>query len=447
MALAVGGGTMYSAAEIEDNQMRDARLEQIGSTIISFIEDELGDGGSDYKSTAVHKTRPTSSMLYRYQVWTPKGTLVLRSYEAPADRSFMALTSFGFGMTKLNGEAYRTFALPSRDGQFVVQIAECIDEQIRQLAVVTAYCVAFLILPFGLIFFVTWQMLRASMGSVRSIASQLTDRNPLDVTKLQVDRPPEELLPVLRSLDELIGRIGGALSIERRFTSVAAHEMRTPLAGLRAHAQLAVTAQDAEESRDALKAVIQGVDRASHLLNQLLDIARIEGVHQNRSPLFIEMDIAAVCSDALHESVLAALKKGISIETDFRVRRLQGAQLPMFLILRNLVANAVLYSPNGGKVRVSTLSEGDRPVLLVDDSGPGIDRANRELAFERFNRLGQRETEGVGLGLSIVLMAVQAHGAKISLLDSPLGGLRCQIVFAPEREDAHVSLAPELANA
>lgn len=429
MALFVGGFAMYSAAEIEDKQMRDARLEQMGSTIMAFVEEEIAVEGKGSVPPAVHTTRPTAAMLYRYQVWTSSGTLVLRSHEAPSDRSFVDLAHFGFGSARLGAEDYRTFALPSRDGHFVIQVAESVDEQVRQLALVTGYCVAFLILPFGLIFLATGLLLRRSLTSIRSIASQLTNRNPLDVTKLEVDSPPEEMLPVLRSLDALIERIGQAISVERRFTSVAAHEMRTPLAGLRAHAQLAVAATSAEESRDALDAVIRGVDRASHLLNQLLDIARIEGIAKEGSLLFEELDVASICDDALRDVLPVALKKAVRISVDLQSTGLRGLPLGLFLIVRNLVANAVLYCPRGGEVRVSSTREAGRFALIVDDSGPGIPVADREHAFERFNRLGQRDIEGVGLGLSIVLMAVELHRAKITLLDSPLGGLRCQVGF------------------
>jgi two-component system OmpR family sensor kinase/two-component system sensor histidine kinase QseC len=108
---------------------------------------------------------------------------------------------------------------------------------------------------------------------------------------------------------------------------------------------------------------------------------------------------------------------------------MEGLPFGLFLVMRNLLANAVLYCPPGGRVQLTTSLEGGCPVITVDDSGPGIPPENRERAFERFNRLGQYETEGVGLGLSIVLMVVELHGARISLLDSPLGGLRCQVVF------------------
>jgi two-component system OmpR family sensor kinase/two-component system sensor histidine kinase QseC len=425
-ALLVGGMAMYSAAEIEDRQMLDARLEQLGATILAFAESGEVSGANGGNAVA---TRPTSALLYRYQIWTPRGRLILRSHEAP-DRPMADLNRFGFATVQLEGEEYRTFSLPTRDGLFVIQVAECLSERQGQLALVTMYYVGFLILPFGLIFGATWLLLRRSLRAVRSIATQLTNRNPLDVTRLEVENPPQEMLPVLLSIDALFERIGQAISVERRFTSFAAHELRTPLAGLRAHAQLAVSASNAEESRDALAAVIEGVDRASHLLTQLLDIARIEGMPKDGDFAFREFDVAAVCAGALRDIGPLAAKKGVSVTCDFRVERFQAQLLGVSLIVRNLVANAVLYSPVGGSVRISTAREDGLAVLIVDDSGPGIAAEDRERAFERFNRLGRRDVQGVGLGLSIVLMAVELHRAKITLLDSPLGGLRCRILFS-----------------
>ena len=448
-ALVVGGVAVYWAAQIEDDQMRDARLEQVGSTILSLVDDELvsasASSGTDKVQALEHKTRPTAALLYRYQVWTTNGALLLRSHEAPANRSFVELTRLGFTTVTFGGEEYRTFTLPSRDGRFVIQVAECLDEQVGQLAVAAGRTLLFMVIPFALILIATSLLLRGALAPIHSVAAQLTDRNPLDVAKLQVESPPQELLPVLRSFDALMERIRHAISIERRFTSVAAHEMRTPLAGLRAHAQLAVEAASTEESRAALDAVIHGVDRASHLLNQLLDIARIEGM-VTEGPPFKEVEVAAIFDDALRDMLPLAKSKGIRIETELRLEKLRGSPLSLLLIVRNLVANAVLYCPRGGQVRLFFGSAGGRPTLVVDDSGPGISEADRERAFERFNRLGQRDTEGVGLGLSIVLMAVELHRAKISLLDSPLGGLRCQISFvATTTHDAAERVTSTLA--
>jgi signal transduction histidine kinase len=428
MALVVGGLAMYSAAKIQENQMLDARLEQLGSTILSFVDDELPHERAAVAEPAI-KTRPSATTLYRYQVWTREGDLVLRSHEAPADRSWVDLGQLGFSTVSLGGEELRTLALPSRDGRFVIQVAESVDERIKQLGFITAYYVGFLVLPFALILVTTGSLLRRALASIRSIAAQLTDRNPLDVTTLQVDSPPEEMLPIVKSLNELFARVGHAISIERRFTSVAAHEMRTPLAGLRAQAQLAVSASNAEDSRDALDAVMQGVDRASHLLNQLLDIARVEGIAKGASLLTKPVEIAAVCADALCDVTPLARKKRVAVDVVLELETFDGIALGLFLVIRNLALNAVLYCPHGGSVVISMCQEAGHAVLTVDDSGPGIAAQDRERAFERFNRLGQSDTQGVGLGLSIVLMIVELHQAKITLLESPLGGLRCRIDF------------------
>ncbi|MEQ1806216.1 MAG: ATP-binding protein, partial [Burkholderiaceae bacterium] len=140
-------------------------------------------------------------------------------------------------------------------------------------------------------------------------------------------------------------------------------------------------------------------------------------------------DLEEVWLNLAHEFEPRAAKKQISLSVDFSVRVLSGHAFALSLLLRNLVANAINYTPAGGRVRVSSATEGEVLLLRVDDSGPGIPAIERERAFERFNRLGLTQIEGVGLGLSIVLSVVELHHAAIRLLDSPLGGLRAQVAF------------------
>lgn len=443
-ALIVGGLAMYSAAEIQDRQILDARLEMFGSTILALVEDHVQGAPKDLPASRYSlRSRPAGALLYRYQVWSVDGTLLLRSHEAPALQPLIEPSHFGFRTVRMDGEEYRAFALSSRDGRLVVQVAEGLDESVKQLGVLTLYYVGFLILPFGLILGATWLLLRRSLGSIRSITSQLTSRNPLDVTRVEVDRPPEEMLPILNSLEALFGRTRHAISVERRFTSVAAHEMRTPLAGLRAHAQLAVSSTNAEELREELAAVIQGVDGACHMLNQLLDIARIEGVARDTHQL-TPVDLPAILDDVMGDLRTTIGKKSLTVTSDLKRDRINGLPMALKLIVRNLVANAVMYCPLEGRVHVSTFIESGDFSLVVDDSGPGIPEADRDNAFERFNRLGQRHIDGVGLGLSIVLMAVELHGARIALLDSPLGGLRCKVDFADVEGEAQAIFVPAL---
>jgi signal transduction histidine kinase len=209
--------------------------------------------------------------------------------------------------------------------------------------------------------------------------------------------------------------------------------MRTPLGGLRAHAQLATFATSPEELQDALKSLMVGADRAAHLIDQLLDLARIESLGGESGAVHEAIDLDEVWQGLLHELAPRAAKRQIALAMEFSAPAVSGHGFALSLLLRNLVTNAINYTPPGGRVRVSSALQdsGAQVVLLrVDDSGPGIPAHERERAFERFNRLGQTKIEGVGLGLSIVLSVVKLQDARIQLLDSPLGGLRVQVALA-----------------
>lgn len=429
-SLSFGGLAIYWAASIEENQMLDARLEHLGSTILAFVEEELSEvdsvGAMKYHNL---KTRPTAALLYRYQVWSSESALLMRSFEAEPVAPLMPLSRLGFDTVKFNGEEYRALSLPTKDHKFVIQVAENIDERWSQTGLMTAYYVSFLLIPFGLVYGATWGLLRRSMKSIDTMADQLKHRNPLDLTPVLLDRPPKELMPILMSIDTLFSRVGHALSAERRFTSVAAHEMRTPLAGLRAQAQLASSARNDDELQDALRSLRLGVDRASHMLDQLLDLARIEGLPTGNDVHMERINIRDVYQGVIQDLGPRGATKDISIGALFLAETLQGHGFAFSVLLRNLLANAILYSPVGGRVEVHLAAEGGVTALTVDDAGPGIRVTDRERSFERFNRLGQTQTEGVGLGLSIVLSVVELHGAKIRLRDSPLGGLRVEVRF------------------
>ncbi len=446
-SLVFGGLAMYWAASIEEDQIHDARLEHLGATVLAFIEEELE--GLDSPHAASHpalKTRPSAALLYRYQVWSRSGALLLRSHEAPPDRPLMDLELRGFHTSHIDGEEYRTFAVPTRNKEYIVQVAENISERWAQTALITFYYVGFLLVPFGLVSIATWLMLRRSLHSIDTMADQLRHRNPLDLTPVQVDSPPRELLPILRAVDTLFARVGQALSVERRFTAVAAHEMRTPLSGLRAHAQLATMAESPQELNDALGSVIVGADRAAYLIDQLLDLARIESLGGDSDVPRQAIRLEDLWHDLAHELAPRAAKKRISLVADFSAPSVAGHGFALSLLLRNLVANAINYTPAGGSVRLSSELRGREVCVCVDDSGPGIAEVERERAFERFNRLGQTQIDGVGLGLSIVLSVVELHRAKIQLLASPLGGLRAQVQFAGAL-DAPTAVRNESAHA
>lgn len=435
-SLLFGGVAMYSAASIEGDQMMDASLEHLGATVLAFVEEEIEEE-MDEVTAGRHtlplnlKTRPSVALLYRFQVWTQHGTLLMRSHEAPDDRPLMALERYGFDSVRIGGEVYRSFAVPTKNREFVIQVAENVDERWTQTVKLTLYYVAFLLVPLAFVFGATLLWLRRSLHSVDSLATQLGQRRALDFTPVDVIDPPRELLPILKSVDGLIERVGRALSIERGFTAVAAHEMRTPLAGLRAHAQLATRAESESELKLALDSLMVGADRASYLIDQLLDLARVDTMPKDVESLFEPVDLSDVYQGVMQELGPRGAKKRVNFAARFPVGDVLGHRFAVHVLMRNLIANAIAYTPEGGQVEVSARRQDDLVILVIDDSGPGIRREDRERALERFNRLGRTHADGVGLGLAIVHSVADLHSATLTLCDSPLGGLRVEVGFAP----------------
>ena len=307
--LLAGSAAMFWAAEKEDQRLLDSRLEDLARTVLSFSEHEiteiLGEGRTEMMHT---ETAATLGSRYRYQIWTRHGTLVLHSYLSSKIAPMQPLGQTGFSTQRIEGEEFRVFAMEGNGGEMVIQVAECLDERESALGAVSAYFIAFLVLPITLIFVATWWMLRRSLRAIDTSAAQLSTRSPIDLTPVVTDNPPRELQPMISSINSLLGRVERTLSLERGFTAVAAHELRTPLAGLRAQAQIAVSATSPAELAEALALEMSGVDRASHLLDQLLDLARIEA---GALPVRREaVDLAELARQVLAERAEAALAGG-----------------------------------------------------------------------------------------------------------------------------------------
>lgn len=431
--LLAGGFAMYQAADREDQRMLDERLAALSQTILRFSEHEIREILEDGRDTEpVHQeTAATLGSRYLYQIWTGDGRLLLRSYKAPASTPMAPLAQRGFGDAQFDSETFRTFAQEGRDGM-VIQVAECLDERESAVGIVSIYFLSFLLVPFLLIIGITHWLLKRSLRAIDSSAQQLGTRSPLDLTPVQADNPPQELRPMLGAINGLFGRIEAALSIERGFTAVAAHEMRTPLAGLRAQAQLATRTTDPAELQECLRSLMLGVDRASHLLDQLLDLARSDSlVTQARLLQGQTVDVNEVYQNVMSDLGPSAAQRELAMKAHFNATEAPALELGLHLLLHNLVGNAIRYTPPGGSVEISTSRADGAFTLTVDDSGPGIPPGQEAQAFERFNRLGQMDPNGVGLGLSIVHSVVQAHRAAIRLLRSPLGGLRVEVQFQP----------------
>jgi two-component system sensor histidine kinase QseC len=199
---------------------------------------------------------------------------------------------------------------------------------------------------------------------------------------------------------------------ERRFTSDAAHELRTPIAALRAQLQVAQRTPDPGERQSAIAKALLGTDRMTHLVAQLLALARLEA--ESAGHLDARVDLGPLLQEAVDERSAQAAAKGIRLQTDIEAEcGISGNAELLRVLLRNLLDNAIRYAGDGGRVKAALALAQDHVLLSVADDGPGVAGADREMLGQRFHRFGPQTAEGVGLGLSIVRRIAELHGAEL----------------------------------
>jgi two-component system sensor histidine kinase TctE len=264
------------------------------------------------------------------------------------------------------------------------------------------------------------------------LRAQIEARSHRDLTPLDEPRTPTEVRPLVRAINELLQRLQGAIVSQQRFIADAAHQLRTPLAGLRTHAELALREQDLAGMRQRVRALMQATDRSARLAHQLLALALAEPEASAAAPMG-EIDLVAIARDVTAEWVPRALARqlDLGLACDADAIRIRGNAVLLRELLVNLVDNAICYTPPGGRITVGVQYDAATVTLSVEDNGPGIPRGDRERVFERFQRLAENSTEGCGLGLAIVREIAQAHGAAVRIDDGAEGkGARVSIRFS-----------------
>jgi len=428
--LLFGSVGMYRAAAVEDDHIAEERVELLAQEILQSAKDSLaGKSRNGQESNSQLNGDFPEVGPNKYQVWLHNGSKLLRSFNAPGSQPIVPLDTIGHNRIKIQSENFTVYAAATPDREIVVQVAERSPDRMVQISYIAGKYLAFILLPLGIVLFVIQLLLKRTFRSLDHLAANLQSRGPGDVTTTIVENPPREILPIVQSLDSLFRRVSHAMSVEHRFTSVAAHELRTPLAGIRAQAQIASKARDQYELQDSLNSVLLGVDKAKRVIEQLIDLAKVESTGGDVEWSNLPVSLSNIYEQVMDELAPKAHARKVKLTVEFAEDQIQGLDFAIYMLMRNLIANAILYCPEGGSVDVRTLRQGENVVLTIDDTGPGIPVQARESAFEKFNRLGKSGSDGVGLGLSIAAQVAELHRAKIELLDSPLGGLRAQVIF------------------
>lgn len=415
---------VWNGANHELEELLDGHLAQAGALIAAHGGEDDDDGYYVVQVPGLQgKTKPVL-----WQIWR-KGELVQRSTGAPAEP--LAVRERGFASRELSGEAWRVFSTGAlRDGSSV-HIAERLSDRQDILHALTRNLLWPMLVALPLLAFAILLAVRASLAPLRRLGTLLATRGPLSLEPLPLDGAPAEVRPLVAAINALLARIERALAQEKRFTADAAHELRTPIAALRAQAQVALASTDARERGAALEAMLAASDRAARLLEQLLMLARLDAhdalSHAERA------DLGVLARSALAQLADSAPERNDDIELRADApAEIRGQPVLIEVLLRNLFDNALRYTRPGEPVLVSLAASGGETQLCVEDGGAGLDATAMARLGERFFRAAPEGPPGTGLGWSISRRIAGLHGATVEVDRSPgLGGLRIRLRFPP----------------
>lgn len=407
----------YRTARAETDDIFDYHMQQMAASLRSglSVNGSIDAGNAEPEEEGVD---------FLVQIWTAEGVRVFQSANAVLpDRAVL-----GFSNIQANGTTYRVFSMQSRAQ--IIQVAQ--DMAVRKamastLALRTVVPIA--VMAPLLMLIVGW-VVSASLAPVTRVQRQVASRQADDLTAVSDAGLPTEIQPLVNELNLLFGRVRQAFDAQQSFVADAAHELRSPLAALKLQAVGLQRATSDAAREVAIGRLTAGIDRATRLVEQLLVLARQQASQaKGTQPAPVSLsdltrlevaDMAPIAQSSQIDLGLSHADKG----------EIAGSADALRILIRNLLNNAVKYTPTGGRVDVEVRRVADHLVLCVDDSGPGISEQDRQRVLDRFYRVVGTETTGSGLGLAIVKSITELHGATLSLGQAPeLGGLRVEVRF------------------
>lgn len=304
----------------------------------------------------------------------------------------------------------------------LVQVAETLDKRAHLANEIIKGVILpqFIILPIALA--LVWFALSRGLSPLAELQQRIRARRPDDLSPIESGQVPEEISPLVRSLNDMLERLSQSIEMQKRFIADAAHQMKTPLAGMRMQSELALRENDPAEVHRSLEQLSKSSESATRLVNQLLALARAENQTPESKP-FVPVELSELARNAVHDWVQTSFTQRIDLgfEQPGHPIMVQGNPVMLRELLSNLIDNALRYTPEGGSVtvRVRTNAVEEQAILEVEDTGPGIPPAERSHVFERFYRILGSNAEGSGLGLSIVREIAQQHGAQVEIFNNP----------------------------
>ena len=413
-------------ARHEVEEILDSHLAQAAAFVVAQYQHDRPAGDVQVDMPSLHRYAYKTTI----QVFQ-NGRLVLRSANAPTTPLVADRSATGFQPGLIDNARWRVFAVNEPATGLQVYVGEQEKSRNAILWAVLRSTLWPLVLALPLLVLAVWWAVHRGLRPLRGLGRALRERRPDALNRVQVNGAPSEMVPMVDALNTLFQRIETLLESERRFTADAAHELRTPIAAIRAHAQVALQESDDTLRRQALRHTIDGCDRATRLAQQLLTLSRLEA-HAVLDEK--QVDLQALARRELAEAAPRAIEKRQALELqDGPPCPVHGDEALLAVLVRNLVDNAIRYSPPGARILVHLAQDAAQTRLSVEDSGPGLAAHDMARLGERFFRpLGTTES-GSGLGWSIVRRIAAAHHMALKVERSTrLGGLAIHAVAAPQ---------------
>jgi two-component system sensor histidine kinase QseC len=396
-----------------------------------FLDEFMTDESEkDYLTLVPHK--PVSDHRYEaklaFLIKGVNGRTYIRS-NLPA--SFNTFTE-GYNNQVVDGKLWRMYGLKEPSGQFHVMIGEMMSVRQETVSEIVFNSLWPIIISLPMLGLIIWFVVGSGLKPLKSIADKVEGRDPKSLDSISIQNVPREVVPMVASLNSLFHRVQRVLENERRFTADAAHELRTPIAALKTLAQAKALADEKNGHTQFLDQVIRGVDRATHLLEQLLTLARMDS--QSLEHLHMEeVDLHGETINVLAALGAEALAKNIELSYEGIEHPIMvpGYKPGIQILLRNIVDNAIRYTPESGEVWVKLEEHTSSIKLLVTDTGPGIPEEEQQGLYMRFRRGDNTNIQGSGLGLSIVKRIVDLHNASIEMRNrGERNGLEVSVLFS-----------------
>lgn len=364
----------------------------------------------------------SNELTLEFQIGRPDGTVLVRSPDAP---DVPIVAPLGFATVRHDNQPWRSLILETNDRSIRIQVAQSITKRNKEALEIAVKTIQPLGVLLPLLLLAIYFSVRRGLKPLDNLTAEVLSRSPENLTPLAGRKAPREAQPLVAAINRLLYRLNGSLENERRFTADAAHELRTPLAAARVQTQVAMLSTDADKRNHALSQTLAGLDRATRLVEQMLRLARLDPLAALPDPTAVDLsqltrDVAA--------SVLDATKKcTIDVDIDDEKIVVDGSADLLQVALRNLVDNAVRYSPEGSQIAVALRQENGQTLLSVADNGPGVSETELPCLTERFYRSQEVVAEGSGLGLTIVHRIAELHGARLELQNRAQGGFEARL--------------------